>query len=188
MPVLSLPTLFLAFLRLGATAYGGPAMMAYLQQECVGKRQWLTEQDFKGGMALCHTIPGATMMQMATYAGYRLQQLPGALVAAVGFVLPAFVLMTGLSAAYFAFGDLPLVRALFRGLGAIVVAIILNACVSLTKTTVHGWAGLLLVALAFAALAFRVNLFLVLLGAALLALVLFRGESTPAPASKGVSR
>ena len=65
-----LQTLFLAFLRLGATAYGGPAMMAYLRQECVGKRQWLTEQDFKEGMALCHTIPGATMMQMTTYMGF----------------------------------------------------------------------------------------------------------------------
>jgi chromate transporter len=188
MPFLSLQMLFLAFLRLGATAYGGPAMMAYLRQECVGKRQWLTEQDFKDGMALCHTIPGGTMMQMATYTGYRLRRLPGALVAAVGFVLPAFLLMTTLSAAYFAFGDLRLIRALFHGLGAIVVAIILNACVSLTRTAVHGWAGFLLVVLAFAALAFRVNLLLVLLGAALLALVFFRGERAPAPPSKGAAR
>jgi chromate transporter len=185
---ISLRKLFLAFLRLGATAYGGPAMMAYLRQECVGKRQWLTEQEFKEGMALCHTIPGATMMQMTTYIGYRLRVLPGATVAAVGFVLPAFFLMTGLSAAYVAFGNLPLVRALFHGLAAIVVAIILNACVSLTRTAVHGWPGLLLVALAFAALAFRVNLLLVLLGAALLALVLFRGEPAPGPAGKGAGR
>ena len=57
-----LQALFVAFFRLGATAYREPAMMAYLRQECVGKRQWLTKQDFKEGMALCHTIPGATMM------------------------------------------------------------------------------------------------------------------------------
>jgi len=188
MPVISLQKLFLAFLRLGATAYGGPAMMAYLRQECVGRRQWLTEQGFKEGMALCHTIPGATMVQMATYVGYRLHRLPGALAAAVGFVLPAFLLMTGLSAAYFALGDLPVVRALFQGLAAIVVAIILNACVSLARTAVHGWPGLLLVALAFTALALRVNLLLVLLGAALLALVLYRGEPVPAPAGKGAAR
>jgi chromate transporter len=183
MPDLSLPKLFLDFLRLGATAYGGPAMMAYLRQECVGKRRWLTEQEFKEGMALCHTIPGATMMQMTTYIGYKLRRLPGATAAALGFSLPAFLLMTGLSAAYFAFGDLPLVRSLFRGLAAIVVAIILNACVSLTRTAVHGWQGLLLVVLAFTALALQVNLLLVLLGAALLALALFRGE--PAPANAG---
>jgi chromate transporter len=185
MPDISLQKLFLAFLRLGATAYGGPAMMAYLRQECVGKRQWLTEQEFKEGMALCHTIPGATMVQMATYMGYRLRRLPGALAAAVGFVLPAFLLMTGLSAAYFSFGDLPLVRALFHGLAAIVVAIILNACVSLSRSVVHGLPGMLLVALAFTALALRVNLLLVLLGAALLALVLYRNEQIPGPASAG---
>ena len=179
-----LQTLLAAFLRLGATAYGGPAMMAHLRQECVGRRHWLTEQDFKEGMALCQTIPGATMVQMSAYIGYRLHELPGATVAAVGFVLPAFLLMTGLSAAYFAFGDLASVRAVFTGLGAIVVAIILNACVALTRTAVHGWQGVLLVILAFAALALRVNLLLVLLGAALLALALFRREASPGSAGK----
>ncbi len=188
MPAISLRQLFLAFLRLGATAYGGPAMMAYLRQESVGRRQWLTEQEFKEGMALCHTIPGATMVQMATYTGYKMRRLPGALVAAVGFVLPAFLLMTGLSAAYFRLGDLPLVRALFHGLAAIVVAIILNACVSLTRIAVHGWQGLLLVALAFAALALRVNLLLVIVGAGLLALILYRGEPTPTAVGKAPAR
>ncbi len=186
MPGIPLSTLFLAFLHLGATAYGGPAMMAYLREEIVGRRQWLTEQEFREGMALCHTIPGATMMQMATYTGYRLRRLSGALVAAASFVLPAFLLMTALSAAYFTFGDLPLVRAVFRGLAAIVVAIILNACVSLARTAVHGWQGLLLVVLAFAALALGVNLLLVIVGAGLVALVLYRGE--PAPAGKGPAR
>ena len=188
MPDISLRKLFLAFLRLGATAYGGPAMMAYFRQECVGKRHWLTEAEFKEGMALCQVIPGATMMQMATYMGYRLRGLSGATVAAVAFVLPAFLLMTGLSAAYFAFGELALIKALFRGLAALVVAIILNACVSLARTAVHGWPGVLLMALAFTALALRVNLVLVLLGAALLALALFRGEQAPAPAGKGPGR
>jgi len=188
MPVMSLPRLFLAFLRLGATAYGGPAMMAYLRQECVGKRQWLTEQEFKEGMALCQVIPGATMVQMCTYTGYRLRGIQGALTAALGFVLPAFFLMTGLSAAYFAFGAIDLVKALFRGLGAIVVAIVLNACVSLTRTTVHGWRGAVLAALAFAALALGANLVLVLAGAALLALVLFQGERVASPAGKGGAR
>ena len=185
---ISLRMLFGAFLSLGATAYGGPAMMAYLRQECVARRQWVTEQEFKEGMALCQLIPGATMMQMATYIGYRLRGAPGAAAAAVGFVLPAFLLMTGLSATYFVFGDLAVVRAVFTGLAAIVVAIILNACVSLSRTAVHGWQGGLLVALAFVALALRVNLLLVLLGAALMALVLFRSEPSPASPGKDGSR
>jgi chromate transporter len=160
-------------------------MMAYLKTDLVGKRQWLTEHEFKEGMALCQVIPGATMVQMCTYTGYRLRGISGALAAALGFVLPAFLLMTGLSAAYFTFGELPLVKALFRGLGAIVVAIILNACVALTRTTVRGWRGAVLAALAFAALALGVNLVLVLAGAALLALAFFRDEQMPPPAGKG---
>ena len=188
MPDISLQKLFLAFLRLGATAYGGPAMMAYLKSDLVGKRRWLSEQEFKEGMALCQIIPGATMVQMCTYTGYRLRGIQGALVAALGFVLPAFLLMTGLSAAYFTFGELALIKALFRGLAAIVVAIILNACVSLTRTAVHGWQGAVLAALAFAALALGANLVLVLAGAALLALALFRGEQMPSPAGKGGAR
>jgi chromate transporter len=163
-------------------------MMAYLKSDLVGKRRWLAEQEFKEGMALCQVIPGATMVQMCAYTGYRLRGVPGALAAALGFVLPAFLLMVGLSAAYFAFGELALIKALFRGLAAVVVAIILNACVSLTRTAVHGWQGLLLVALAFVALALRVNLVLVLLGAALLALGLFREEPAPMTASKGGGR
>ncbi len=185
---LALGRIFFVSLRLGATAFGGPAMMAYLRQECVGRRQWLTEQEFKDGMALCHLIPGATMVQMSAYTGYRLRGLPGAFVAAVGFVLPAFLLMAALSSAYFAFGDLPRVRAVFTGLGAIVVAIILNACVSLGRTVVHGWRGGLIALLAFGALALRLNLLLVLLGAALLALILFRNDTAPSVANRGGSR
>jgi chromate transporter len=185
---ISLRKLFLAFLRIGATAYGGPAMMAYLKSDLTGKRGWLSEQEFKEGMALCQVIPGATMVQMCTYTGYRLRGLPGGLAAALGFVLPAFLLMSGLSAAYFAFGELTLIKALFRGLAAIVVAIILNACVSLARTAVHGWRGAVIAVLAFAALALGVHLVVVLAGAALLALALFRGEQMPSPAGKGGAR
>lgn len=183
-----LSSIFTTFLRLGATAYGGPAMMAPLRAMCVGRRQCLTDQEFKEGMALCQVIPGATMVQMAAYVGYHLRHLPGALVVAAGFVLPAFLLMAGVSAAYFQFGDLPLVRALFRGLAAIVVAIVLNASLTLGRTTIHGWQGVLLAAMAFGALALRVNLVLVLLGAALLALVLFPRPRAGAASAEGGSR
>jgi len=188
MPDVSLMTIFTTFLRLGATAYGGPAMMAPLQTTCVGKRQWLTEQEFKEGMALCQVVPGATMVQMVTYVGYRLRQLPGALAAAGGFVLPAFLLMTALSWAYFQFGDLAPVRALFRGMAAVVVAIVLNASLSLARTAIHGWQGVILAGLAFGALALRVNLVLVLLGAALLALLLFPRSKAGAASTGGGSR
>lgn len=180
--------LIAGFVRLGATAYGGPAMMAYLRQQCVGRHGWLTGEEFQEGMALCQVIPGATMVQMAAYVGYRLQGPAGALAAAAAFVLPAFLLMLSLSAAYFAFGELPAVQGLFRGLAAIVVAIILNACLSLGRTTVPDWRAAILAALAFAALALRVSLPLVLLGAALLAMGLFRESPGPRAGGQGTGR
>lgn len=182
------PEIFSAFLRLGASAYGGPAMMAYLRQQCVGRHRWLSEEEFKEGMALCHIVPGATMMQMATYVGFRIGGMSGALAAAAAFVLPAFLLMVGLSAAYFAFGEIALVKALFRGLAAVVVAIILNACVSLRKTTVQDWREAILAGLAFAALLLQVNLLLVLLGSALLAMAILRHPPSPATGRPEASR
>lgn len=169
-----LSKLFLAFLRLGATAYGGPAMMAYLKSDLAGKRRWLSDQEFKEGMALCQVIPGATMVQMCTYTGYRLRGIPGALVAAIGFVLPAFLTMTLLTALYFQTGSVPVVRALFRGLGAVVVAIVLNACLTLGRTTLQGWQGIVLASLALLAMLLKVNFLAVLLGAAVLAIPLYR--------------
>ena len=114
------------------------------------------------------------MVQMCTYTGYRLRGIPGALVSAVGFVLPAFLTMTLLSALYFHAGSLPLVQALFRGLGALVVAIVLNASLTLARTTLQGWQGFLLAALALLALVLKVNFLLVLAGAAVLAIPLYR--------------
>ena len=187
MPDFSLGKLFLAFLRLGATAYGGPAMMAYLKSDLVGKRRWLSDQEFKEGMALCQVIPGATMVQMCTYTGHRVRGIPGALLAATGFVLPAFLTMTVLSALYFHAGSLPVVRALFRGLGAIVVAIVLNACITLGRTTLQGWQGILLAGLALVAMVLKVNFLVVLLGAAILAIPLYRlarAGATTAPEAK----
>jgi len=177
----SLGRLFLAFVRLGATAYGGPAMMAHLKAEIVGKRHWLSEPEFKEGMALCQVIPGATMVQMCTYTGYRLRAIPGALAAAVGFVLPAFLTMTVLTALYFRSGSLPVVQALFKGLGALVVAIVLNACLTLGRSTLQGWQGALLAALALGAMLLKVNFLLVLFGTAVLAIPLYRWGNPPAP-------
>jgi chromate transporter len=63
--------MFRCFLRFGATAYSGPPMLAYVQQECLGRRRWLSDQEFKEGMALCQVIPGASVMPVSTYIGYR---------------------------------------------------------------------------------------------------------------------
>ena len=94
------------FLLLGATAYGGLAMVEPIRRRIVQEKGWLSQKEFLDGLALCQLLPGATVVQLATYVGYRLRQTKGALAAAAAFILPAFILMLGLSFLYFKYGDL----------------------------------------------------------------------------------
>ena len=122
--------LFTSFLELGMTAFGGPAMIAYIRQMAVEKRSWLRADSFDDGVALCQAIPGATAMQTAAYVGLRVRGVAGAAVSFVGFGLPAFALMMVLSALYARTQDLPAVVSAFSGLRAIIVALVANATVS----------------------------------------------------------
>ena len=78
----SIRGLFKAFLHLGATAYGGLAMVEPIRRRVVQKEGWLNQQEFLDGLALCQLVPGATVVQLATYVGYRLRKTSGALAAA----------------------------------------------------------------------------------------------------------
>ena len=73
----SVAVLFAAFLRLGLTAFGGPAMVAYIRELAVSRKRWLNERCFADGVALCQSIPGATAMQTAAYVGLRSARLWG---------------------------------------------------------------------------------------------------------------
>ncbi|MCX6682763.1 MAG: chromate transporter, partial [Methanoregula sp.] len=118
----SLVKIFSRFLRLGLTAFGGPAMVAYIRTMAVEREKWLDDATFNSGVSLCQTLPGATAMQVAAYTGLKVRGLAGAIAAFTGFGLPAFVLMMVLSALYFQTSSLPPVISIFRGLAVIIVA------------------------------------------------------------------
>jgi len=80
----SLMQLFWAFLKLGATAFGGPAMIPYIGKMAIEQMRWLTDQTFREGVALCQTIPGATAMQTSAYIGFRARGVAGAAVSLIG--------------------------------------------------------------------------------------------------------
>jgi chromate transporter len=168
----SLTSLFLKVLKLGATAYGGPAMISHIKETAVNKNGWIKEGEFMRGVALCQLIPGATMVQIVTYIGYRVRGIWGALTAAVAFVLPAFIAILILSAIYFEFHTLWFVQALFKGLGAIVVAIILNACITFGRSILKDWKVILIALLSFLAFFFQLNLVLIFVLAAIAGLLL----------------
>jgi chromate transporter len=172
---LRMPSLRFLFLRvfiLGATAYGGPGMITQIKEAAVNRYGWVTEGMFMRGAALCQLIPGATMVQIVTYIGYRVRGIPGALTAAVAFVLPAFIALLILSALYFRFHSIWFLQALFKGLGAMVLAIILNACLTFGKNVLKDWKTMLISLLAFFAFFFRWNLLLIFVLAAAAGLLL----------------
>lgn len=142
----SAAALFAAFLRLGLTAFGGPAMVPYIRELAVVRKGWLDERCFQAGVALCQSIPGATAMQTAAYVGLRSGGLWGGLCTYVGFGLPAFLLMVILSAAYSQTRDLRHVHSAFQGLQVIVVALVANATVSFGRAAIKDWRDVLLAA------------------------------------------
>ena len=186
-PVPSRWELFATFLRLGATAFGGPAMVAYIRQTAVERKGWLDARAFDDGVALCQAVPGATAMQTAAYVGWRVRGVAGAAVCYAGFGLPAFGLMLLLAAAYGRAHSLPVVISAFSGLQAIVVAIVANAAVAFGRTTLKDWRHLLITALAVALFGWGLNPFLVVVLAAFAGASILKAEnpvaSAPPPAA-----
>lgn len=174
-----LRSLFLAFLRLGLTAFGGPAMVAYIRDLAVRNKRWLSEEAFADGTALCQSIPGATAMQVAAYVGLRARGPAGALATFAGFGLPAFVLMVALSAVYEAGRGLPPVASAFRGLHVIVVALVANAVATFGRSSIKSWRDVILACGAAAFLIFRGSPILAIVASAAVGAVLYRGAVLP---------
>ena len=152
-----LAVLFFSFLRLGATAFGGPAMIVHIRRLAVDRRGWLTDAQFRPGVALCQMIPGATAMQTAAYVGLRLRGMAGAAAAFIGFGLPAFLLMLLFSALYARSQQLTAFAAAFSGLRAVVVAIVAAAALSFGKSTLRTWRHAFITGASAALLLLEVN-------------------------------
>ena len=174
-----LTNLFLAFLKLGATAFGGPAMIPYIGRMAVEQRRWLAADSFRDGVALCQSIPGATAMQAAAYVGFRARGVGGAALSYIGFGLPAFLFMVVLSGIYASSSSLPPVVSLFNGLQTVVVAIVANAAVSFGKTSLSSFKDAAIAVIAAAMFGAGTSPILVILLAALLGLLLYKTDSSP---------
>lgn len=178
--------LFIRFFRLGLTAFGGPAMVAYIREMAVQRYGWLSPESFKQGVAICQTIPGATAIQAAAYVGLRAGGPWGAIAAYIGFGMPAFVLMVVLSALYQRGHALATVVSIFAGLQVIVVAMVAQATINFGRATVKDWRDLVLGLTVAGLLLAGANPLLVILLAALAGLLLFRetirmGQGQPPP-------
>jgi chromate transporter len=172
----SLSHLFFAFLRLGATAFGGPAMVAYIRKMAVEKNRWLDDHSARDGVALCQTIPGATAMQMSAYIGFRARGVGGAAASFIGFGLPAFLFMMILSALYVQTHTLPAVVSAFNGLQAIVVALVANATLSFGRASIKNWRNVINALIAAGLFGLKVSPILVIIIAAFLGMILYNKQ------------
>ena len=125
------------FLRLGAIGFGGPvALVARMRQDLVDSRGWIVEEDFRDGLALAQLAPGPLAAQLAMYLGWLADGVLGATLVGIAFVLPSFVMVLVLAAGYARAGGLPIIGALFYGVGAAVIALLARAGYRLARSTV----------------------------------------------------
>jgi chromate transporter len=131
------------FLRLGFTAFGGPAAhIAMMRDEVVARRKWISDEGFLDLLGATNLIPGPNSTEMAIHLGYLRAGLPGLVVAGASFILPAFFMVLGLAWVYVRFGSTPQAGWLLYGIKPVIIAIILQALWSLGKKAVKSaWLG-----------------------------------------------
>jgi len=122
------------FAKIGLLSFGGPAaQMALMHRELVEEHDWITEEQYLSALSFCMLLPGPEAMQVATYTGWKLHGVRGGLMAGLWFVLPGAAVIMALAALYVGFGNVPLAQALFIGIKAAVVIIVLEALLKIAR-------------------------------------------------------
>ncbi|MEW9668064.1 chromate transporter [Ammoniphilus sp. 3BR4] len=133
----SLLQIILYFLKLGTVGFGGPvALTGYMYRDLVEKRGWISEDDYKDGLALSQLAPGPLAAQLAIYLGYVHYRFIGATLVAIAFVVPSFLMVVALGWAYVRFGGLTWMQSVFYAVGASVIGIIAFSAYKLTTKTI----------------------------------------------------
>src|SRR3954467_3323284 len=123
--------------KLGTIGVGGPvALVGYMHRDLVEERRWISEADYKEGLTLSQLMPGPLAAQLAIYLGYVHYGITGATLAGVAFVVPSFLMVIALGAAYVAYGGLTWMQSVFYGVGAAVIGIIASSAYKLTTKSV----------------------------------------------------
>ena len=136
-PAYSLWQLVVYALKLGTFGFGGPvALVGYMHRDLVEARKWISEADYKEGLTLAQLMPGPLAAQLAMYLGYVHYRNLGATLVGIAFVIPSFLMVVGIGAAYVAYGGLTWMQAVFYGVGACVIGIIAISAYKLTTKSI----------------------------------------------------
>lgn len=138
LPLPSLAESTKVWAKIGLLSFGGPAaQIALMHREIVEERPWLSEKQFLNALSFCMLLPGPEAMQIATYAGWRLHGTLGGLVAGLLFVIPGAIVIAILALIYASFGDVPLITALFLGVKAAIIVIVIEALLRVSRKALH---------------------------------------------------
>jgi chromate transporter len=162
----SLWTLCLLFLRLGTTAFGGPAAhIAMMEDEVVRRRRWMTQEEFLDLLGAANLIPGPNSTELAIHIGHRQAGWRGLVVAGSSFILPAMLIVMAFAWAYVRYGSLPQVAGVLYGVKPVIIVIVLQALWSLGRTAIKNTFLAFVAATALALTLLRVHELLVLFAA-----------------------
>lgn len=151
----SLSELTRTFARIGLLSFGGPAaQIALMHRVILDEKGWVKEADYLRALSFCMLLPGPEAMQLATWIGWRLHGVKGGLIAGGLFVLPGALVVLALSLVYAAFGGVPVVAALFTGIQAAVIAIVIEALIRVSRRALKSREAYLIATAAFVALFF----------------------------------
>jgi chromate transporter len=170
---------FWFWLKLGCISFGGPAgQIAIMHDELVERRKWISERRFLHALNFCMALPGPEAQQLASYVGYSLYGVRGAITSGGLFVAPSFVLLCLMSGIYVEYGNVTVVAGVVSGLGAAVVALVAAAVLRVGSRVVHTRVAIGLAVVAFAAIVVGVPFPIIIAVAALLGYL--AGRSNPA--------
>jgi chromate transporter len=164
---------FRFWLKLGFISFGGPAgQIAIMHHELVDRKKWVSNERFLNALNYCMLLPGPEAQQLATYIGWLLHRLPGGMVAGAFFVIPSIFILLALSYTYAAYGTIPWVAAVFSGLKAAIMAIVVSAVIKIGKKALKNGVMIGIAALSFIAIYFlSVPFPVIVLGAGVIGLV-----------------
>ncbi|MES2915878.1 MAG: chromate efflux transporter [Pseudomonadota bacterium] len=180
----SLSELTRTFAKIGCLSFGGPAAQIALMHRVIqDEKHWVSEADYLRALSFCMLLPGPEAMQLATWIGWRMHGVRGGLIAGGLFVLPGAAVVLTLSLIYAAFGQVPLVAALFTGVQAAVIAIVIEALIRVSKRALKSREAYVIAGAAFIGLfALQLPFPVIILAAGLWGFVRTPGSTTAAPA------
>ncbi|MBC8018316.1 MAG: chromate transporter [Verrucomicrobia bacterium] len=164
---ITLAEIFLTFAKIGLTGFGGGmAIVALIERICVKEKEWITSEEFLHGLAFGQIL-GPFSLNVCTFTGHHLRGIRGGITAAVGFILPSFLLVSLLSWIYFTYNKLPQLQAALKGTNPVVIGLIVVVAIDMGRKQIKTCNSILMALVAFAATVFlKLNAAWVLLAAA----------------------